>query len=49
VAKTGMDEWLLGSTVHLYEAVARGALANVSPDVERVLGRPPVPAFANRG
>jgi uncharacterized protein YbjT (DUF2867 family) len=49
VAKTGMDEWLLGSTVHLYEAVARGALAKVSPDVARVLGRPPVPAFANRG
>jgi uncharacterized protein YbjT (DUF2867 family) len=47
VATTGMDEWLLDSTVHLYEAVARGALADVSPDVERVLGRPPRPAFAN--
>jgi uncharacterized protein YbjT (DUF2867 family) len=38
---SGMDPWLLESTVHLYEAVARGALGNVSPDVERVLGRPP--------
>ncbi len=46
VAKTGMDEWLLDSTVRLYEAVARGALARVSPDVERVLGRPPARAFA---
>jgi uncharacterized protein YbjT (DUF2867 family) len=45
VAKTGMDPWLLDSTVHLYEAVARGALAAVSPDVERVLGRPPRRAF----
>jgi uncharacterized protein YbjT (DUF2867 family) len=46
VAKTGMDPWLLDSTVHLYEAVARDALAAVSPDVERVLGRPPQRAFA---
>jgi uncharacterized protein YbjT (DUF2867 family) len=45
VAETGMDPWLLDSTVHLYEAVARGALATVSPDVERVLGRPPRRAF----
>jgi uncharacterized protein YbjT (DUF2867 family) len=45
VAKTGMDPWLLDSTVHLYEAVGRGALEVVSPDVERVLGRPPRPAF----
>jgi uncharacterized protein YbjT (DUF2867 family) len=48
VAKTGLDEWLLESTIHLYEAVARGALAGVSPDVERVLGRPPARAFADR-
>jgi hypothetical protein len=34
---------LVESTVHLYEAVARGALAEVSPEVERVLGRPPRP------
>jgi uncharacterized protein YbjT (DUF2867 family) len=40
---SGMDPWLLESTVHLYEAVARGALGDVSPDVERVLGRSPRP------
>jgi uncharacterized protein YbjT (DUF2867 family) len=40
---SGMDAWLLESTVHLYEAIARGALAHVSRDVERVLGRPPRP------
>jgi len=40
---SGMDPWLLESTVHLYEAVARGALGDVSPDVERVLARPPRP------
>lgn len=40
---SGMDPWLAESTVHLYEAVARGALADLSPDVERVLGRPPRP------
>ena len=39
----GMDRWLVESTVHLYEAVAHGALAAVSPEVERVLGRPPRP------
>jgi len=39
----GMDPWLVASTVHLYEAVARDALADVSPEVERVLGRPPRP------
>jgi uncharacterized protein YbjT (DUF2867 family) len=48
VAKTAMDPWLLDSTVHLYEAVARGALEAVSPDVERVLGRPPRRAFDTR-
>jgi uncharacterized protein YbjT (DUF2867 family) len=40
---SGMDPWLLESTVHLYEAVARGALADVSSEVERVLARPPRP------
>ena len=40
---SGMDPWLLESTLHLYEAVARGALDAVSPEVERVLGRPPRP------
>lgn len=39
----GMDPWLVESTVHLYEAVAKGALADVSADVERVLGRPARP------
>ncbi len=39
LSASGMDPWLVESTVHLYEAVARGALAEVSPDVERVLGR----------
>ncbi|MGO9875846.1 MAG: NmrA family NAD(P)-binding protein [Acidimicrobiia bacterium] len=36
---SGMDPWLVESTVHLYEAVAKGALGDVSPDVERTLGR----------
>jgi len=39
----GMDPWLVDSTVHLYEAVAGGALADVDADVERVLGRPARP------
>jgi uncharacterized protein YbjT (DUF2867 family) len=47
VAKTGMDPWLLDSTVRLYEAVARGALAHVSNDVERVVGRAPRRAFVS--
>jgi uncharacterized protein YbjT (DUF2867 family) len=41
----GLDEWLAHSTVELYAAVQRGALTDVSPDVERVLGRPPRRAF----
>jgi uncharacterized protein YbjT (DUF2867 family) len=40
---SGMDPWLVDSTVHLYEAVARGALADVASDVERVLGGGPRP------
>ncbi len=36
---SGMDPWLVESTVHLYAAVADGALADVSVDVEQVLGR----------
>jgi len=40
---SGMDPWLLESTLHLYEAVTRGALAEVSSEVERVLGRSPRP------
>ena len=39
----GMDPWLAESTLHLYAAVAAGALAGVSPDVQRVLGRPARP------
>ena len=40
---SGMDPWLVDSTVYLYEAVERDALAELSPEVERVLGRPPRP------
>jgi uncharacterized protein YbjT (DUF2867 family) len=43
VVADGMDRWLADSTVHLYEAVERGALGDVSGDVERLLGRPPYP------
>ncbi len=39
----GMDPWLAESTAHLYEAVAGGALGDVSADVERVVGAPPRP------
>ena len=41
----GLDPWLADSTVHLYEAVARGALAPVTDTVARVLGRPATPPF----
>ncbi len=40
---SGMDPWLVESTVHLYEAVANGALGDVLPDVERTLHRPARP------
>lgn len=40
---SGMDPWLAESTVHLYAAVADGAVADTSDDVERVLGRPARP------
>ena len=36
----GLDPWLADSTVELYRAVSAGALADVSPVVEEVLGRP---------
>jgi uncharacterized protein YbjT (DUF2867 family) len=36
----GLDPWLADSTVHLYKAVARGALAEVTGTVPRALGRP---------
>jgi uncharacterized protein YbjT (DUF2867 family) len=40
---SGMDPWLVDSTVHLYEAVAAGALAELSDAVGRVLRRAPQP------
>jgi uncharacterized protein YbjT (DUF2867 family) len=46
VVASGLDPWLADSTVHLYEAVARGALAETTGTVERVLGRPPRQVFA---
>jgi uncharacterized protein YbjT (DUF2867 family) len=42
----GLDPWLAESTVHLYEAIVRGALANVTDTVQRVTGRPATPAFS---
>jgi len=39
----GMDPWLADSTYHLYEAIAQGALKDVSPAVEELLGHPPRP------
>jgi uncharacterized protein YbjT (DUF2867 family) len=39
----GMDPWLADSTHHLYDAVARDALADVSPGVQHVLRRSPRP------
>jgi uncharacterized protein YbjT (DUF2867 family) len=41
----GLDPWLADSTVHLYEAIARGALEEVTDTVERVTARPATPAF----
>ena len=41
VVAAGLDPWLADSTVHLFEAVARGALAETTDTVERVLGRRP--------
>jgi uncharacterized protein YbjT (DUF2867 family) len=46
VVAGGLDPWLADSTVHLYEAVARGALAEVTDVVPGVLGRPARPVFA---
>lgn len=42
----GMDPWLADSTYHLYDAIARGALAVVSPAVDELLGRAPRPIDA---
>ncbi len=46
VVASGLDPWLADSTVHLYEAVALGALAETTDTVERVLGRSPRRVFA---
>ncbi len=43
----GLDPWLADSTVHLYAAVARGALADVTATVARVLGRAPLEPFVS--
>jgi NAD(P)H dehydrogenase (quinone) len=48
VVAGGLDPWLADSTVELYAAVARGALADVSPDVERITGRAPTRTFVER-
>jgi uncharacterized protein YbjT (DUF2867 family) len=45
VVGAGLDPWLADSSVHLFEAVARGALAETTGTVEHVLGRPPKRAF----
>jgi uncharacterized protein YbjT (DUF2867 family) len=45
----GLDPWLADSTVHLYEAVANGALAAVTDTVERVTGNAPKRAFLPNG
>jgi uncharacterized protein YbjT (DUF2867 family) len=42
---SGLDPWLADSSVHLFAAVARGALAETTDTVECVLGRPPRRAF----
>jgi uncharacterized protein YbjT (DUF2867 family) len=41
----GLDPWLAESTVHLYEAVANGALASVTDTVAAVTGEVPRRAF----
>ncbi|HET9729584.1 MAG TPA: NAD(P)H-binding protein [Acidimicrobiia bacterium] len=43
--RSGLDPWLAESTVHLYEAVARGALSSVTDTVTSVTGRAPRRAF----
>lgn len=47
VVASGLDPWLADSTVHLFEAIARGALAATTDTVERVLGRPPRQVFVS--
>lgn len=45
VVASGLDPWLAESTVHLFEAIKRGALEETTDTVERVLGRPPRRVF----
>jgi uncharacterized protein YbjT (DUF2867 family) len=45
VVASGLDPWLADSTVHLFEEIKGGALAEVTDTVERVLGRPPRRVF----
>jgi uncharacterized protein YbjT (DUF2867 family) len=45
VVAAGLDPWLADSTVHLFEAIAHGALEQTTATVERVLGRPPLRVF----
>jgi len=47
VVAAGLDPWLADSTVHLYEAVARGALDEVTRTVETVLARPSLQVFGS--
>jgi uncharacterized protein YbjT (DUF2867 family) len=47
VVASGLDPWLAESTVHLFQAIARGALAETTGTVERVLGRPPRRVFVD--
>ncbi len=45
---SGLDPWLADSTVHLYEAVARGALEDVTDTVPRVTGHPATKVFGQK-
>jgi len=45
VVAEGLDPWLADSTVELYAAVARGALADVTDTVPRILNRPALQPF----
>jgi uncharacterized protein YbjT (DUF2867 family) len=49
VVAGGLDPWLADSTVHLYEAVSRGALEAVTGEVPELLGRPARPVFGVSG
>jgi uncharacterized protein YbjT (DUF2867 family) len=47
VVAAGLDPWLADSTVHLFEAIAHGALEQTTRTVERVLGRAPRRVFVD--